>query len=311
MKVMIVDDAATNRATLEQMINEWGYEVAAAADGEHALRLLRKETRPVLLLLDWIMPGLSGLDLCAALKKEKPASQIYIILLTVKNGKDDITLGLDADADDYLTRPVTPALLRCRLAIGRRILEYQHALDALSRELQAKKRELNRLATLDGLTGITSRGHFNQRLDEEWRRARRDNTPLTLILIDIDLFKYFNDAYGYIAGDECLKEVARVLAASVTRAGDLVARFGGEQFAVLLPNTDKLGALVIAEAIRVAIAACGIEHKASSVHRAVTASVGTATILAPEGAHQGELIERAKKALARAKKSGRNQVVQA
>ncbi len=311
MKVMIVDDAATNRAMLEPLLNEWGYEVAAAADGEQALRALRKETRPVLLLLDWIMPGLSGIDLCATLKKEKPASQIYIILLTVKNGKDDITLGLDAGADDYLTRPVTPALLRTRLAIGRRILEYQHALEALSRELQAKNRELNRLATLDGLTGITSRGHFNERLGEEWRRAQREDTPLSLILLDLDLFKDYNDAYGHLAGDECLKEIARILAASIARAGDLAARFGGEEFVVLLPNTDNLGTLVVAEAIRVAVAARGIEHKASSVHRAVTVSVGTATISPREAARPEELVERAERALSHAKQSGRNQVIQA
>lgn len=310
MKVMIVDDEATTRAMLEPMIKEWGYEVEVAAGGGEAWRALRGENRPVLVVLDWVMPGLSGLELCARLKKEKPLSQIYIILLTAKDGQDEIVRGFEAGADDYIAKPVHPALLRSRLAVGRRILEYQHALEALSRELAAKNQELSRLGTLDGLTAIDSRGRFEARLGEEWRRALRETTPLSLILIDLDLFRAYNETYGHQAGDECLKNVARTIAATIARAGDLAARYGGEKFAVLLPNTDSLGTLVVAEAIRVAVATLGIEHKASAIHRHLTVSVGTATVVPDELTTPEALVAKAEEALFHAKQSGRNLVRQ-
>jgi diguanylate cyclase (GGDEF)-like protein len=310
MKVMIVDDEATTRAMLEPMIKEWGYEVEIAAGGGEAWRALREETRPVLVVLDWVMPGLSGLDLCARLKKEKPLSQVYIILLTAKSGKDEIVRGFEAGADDYIAKPVHPVELRSRLAVGRRILEYQHTLDTLTRELQAKNQEIGRLGALDGLTAIDSRGRFETRLGEEWRRALREETPLSLIIVDLDFFKAYNETYGHQAGDECLKKVARTLSATIARAGDLAARYGGEEFAVLLPNTDSLGTLVVAEAIRVAVATLGIEHKASSIHRHLTVSVGTATVVPDELTTPEALVAKADQALYYAKQSGRNLVRQ-
>lgn len=311
MKVMIVDDEATSRAMLEPMIKEWGYEVAVAAGGGEAWRELREETCPVVVVLDWVMPGLSGLELCARLKKEKPLSQIYIILLTAKSGQDEITRGFEAGADDYIAKPVHPALLRSRLAVGRRILEYQHTLDTLTRELQARNQELGRLGTLDGLTAIDSRARLQARLGEEWRRALREETPLSIILVDLDFFQAYNETYGHQAGDECLKKVARTISATIARAGDLAARYGGEEFAVLLPNTDSLGTLVVAEAIRVAVAALGIEHKTSSIHRHLTVSVGTATVVPDEGATPESLVAKAEEAVYQAKQSGRNLVRQA
>ncbi len=308
MKVMIVDDEAS-RAMLEPMIKEWGYEVDAAAGGE-AWRALRGEPRPLLVLLGGGISGPGGLELCARLKKEKTLSQVYIILLTAKSGQDEITRGFEAGADDYLAKPVHPALLRNRLAVGRRILEYQHTLDTLSRELAAKNQELARLGTLDGLTAIDSRGRFTARLGEEWRRALREATPLSVILVDIDFFQAYNETYGHQAGDECLKKVARTLAATIARAGDLAARYGGEEFAVLLPNTDSLGTLVVAEAIRVAVATLGIEHKASAIHRHLTVSVGTATVVPDELASPEALVAKAEEALFHAKQSGRNLVRQ-
>ncbi len=311
MKVMIVDDEATTRDILATAAKDWGYEVTAAGSGEEAWQTLRKETRPVLAVLDAAMPGLGGLELCAKIKKDKHAGPRYIVLLTGKGDQDELDRGLHAGADDYVAKPVNPALLRARLATGRRILEYQQTVDTLTHELQAKNKEFSRLATGDGLTGIAGRGHFDETLAAEWRRALRDGTKLSLVLLDIDFFKAFNDTYGHLAGDECLKKIARVLAATVARAGDLPARFGGEEFAVLLPGTDRLGSLVIAEAIRVAVAALAIDHKASAIHRHLTVSVGTATVVPDESLTAEALIAKADHALYLAKVSGRNIVKQA
>ena len=306
MKVLIIE--AKTRAKLEAMIKEWGYEVAAASAAQ-ALPALREEIRPAIVLVGGGKSG--GAELCARLKKEKAPGQRYIILITDKNGKEDITRGLEAGADDYIAKPVEPVELRSRLAIGRRILEYQQTLDNLSHELQSKTSELSRVAAIDGLTGIAGRGHFDARLAAEWRRALRESSHLSLIVLDIDFFKDYNDTYGHLAGDECLKKIAGTLSANVARAGDHVARFGGEEFAVLLPSTDKLGALVVAEAIRVAVATIAIENKASTIHRYVTVSVGTATLIPTEGQPPEAIVAAADEALYEAKQSGRNVVRQA
>ncbi len=311
MKAIIVDDEATTRDSLATLMKDWGYEVAAAGSGEEAWQALRGEPRPVLAVLAGAMPGLGGLELCARLKKERPAGQRYVILLTSAGDQDEMDRGLHAGADDYVAKPVNPAMLRARLATGRRLLECQQTLDTLTRELQVKNREFSRLAAGDGLTGIAGRGHFDEALATEWRRALRDGTRLSLLLLDIDYFKAFNDTYGHLAGDECLKKVARVLAAAVARAGDLAARYGGEEFAVLLPGTDKLGALVVAEAIRVGIAALAIDHRASAIHRHLTVSVGTATVIPDETLTPEALIAKADHAVYLAKISGRNNVKQA
>ncbi|MDT8902876.1 diguanylate cyclase domain-containing protein [Anaeroselena agilis] len=310
MKVMIVGDEATTRAMLEPTLKKWGYEVAGAAGGEQALEALRTDSRPVIVLLDLVAPGPQSHDICARLKKEKNLNKAYVILLSPENCADESIRGLEAGADDHVAKPVDPAMLRSRLAVARRILECQHTLDTLTRELQAKNQELTRLGSLDGLTGIDSRARFDARLGEEWRRALRDETPLSLIILDLDFFKAYNETYGHQAGDECLKKIALTISATIARAGDLAARHGGEEFAVLLPNTDSLGALVVAEAIRVAVATLGIEHKASSIHRCLTVSAGTATIVPDELTTPAALVAKADQALYHAKQAGRNIVRQ-
>jgi diguanylate cyclase (GGDEF)-like protein len=311
MKVLIVDAGTAARAKLERQIREWGYEVDQAAGGEEAWNAVKAESRPVLILADWKLPGFSGLELCAKLKQIKAVRQLYFILITPKGGKENIARGLEAGADDYIAKPVEDDELRSRLAIGRRILEYQHTLDNLTHELQSKNLELNKVMSLDGLTGIASRGYFEEKLAEEWRRAWREGSSLSLFLLDIDFFRAYNDTFGHSAGDEALRKVAKTLVASIGRAGDLAARYDGEVFAVILPNTDSLGALVVAEAVRVAIAALGIENKASSIHRHLTVSLGTATVIPDEQYDYQALVTRAESALQMAKAAGRNNVKQA
>jgi len=307
MKVMIVDEA-TPHTKLAPLLSEWGYETAVATSQE-AWQALQGETRPVIVILGG-KDG--GAELCATLKKEQPPGRLYIILLIGKSGgKEEIARGLEAGADDYIVKPVEPVELRNRLAIGRRILEYQHTIDNLSHELQSSNSELSRIAAIDGLTGIAGRRHFDARLAAEWRRALRDGSKLSVVIVDIDFFKDYHALYGHLAGDECLKKIARAIAATVARAGDHIARFGGEEFAVLLPNTDSLGSLVVAEAIRVAVATLAIENKASTIHRYVTVSVGTATLIPTEKLTPEALLAAAEEALYRAKQAGRNIVRQA
>jgi diguanylate cyclase (GGDEF) domain len=310
MKVLLVSEMATC-SRLEPLIRAWGYEVTATGDAEATWQAIRNESRPVLAVLDRDMPSRAGLDLCSRLKSEKALSQLYIILLTASYDGEAMSGSLDAYADDYTVKPVQAAELRARLAIGRRILEYQNILDNLSHELQDKNKELGRRGTLDGLTGIPGRPHFSERLRTEWRRALRESAHLSLILINLDFFKDYNSTYGHVAGDECLKKIARTIAAAIARPGDLAARFGGEEFAVLLPNTDKLGTLVVAESIRVAAATLAIEHKTSTIHRYLTVSIGTATVVPDEDTIPETLIAKADEALYQAKQAGRNVVKQA
>lgn len=304
MKVLIVGD---DTSLLEQQAREWGYETAEAANGQEAWLTLKDEVKPVVVLADLA----DGDRLCGRLKRESNQHQFYVILMTGTDSRDSVTRGLEAGADDFVIRPALPAELRSSLGVGRRVLECQYAVEHLTCELQAKARELARMVTLDGLTGISCRASFDERLSAEWRRALREGAPISLALFDIDFFKAYNDMYGHTAGDECLKKIAQTAAVNVGRAGDFIARFGGEEFAALLPNTDRLGTLVVAEAVRVAVATLGIEHKASPIHRYLTVSAGTATMVPAEGVTPEALIAKADVALFRAKQVGRNLVKQA
>lgn len=310
MKVIIAGTSAATGAKLEQQIRDWGYETALAAGGREALAAAAAEHRPAIVLAGPKLPDIAGPELCARLRRAKAASKLYILLLAPKDDKETLARSLESGADDYVAKAAEGEELRSRLAIGRRILEYQDALDNLSHELQAKNRELGKKQTIDGLTGIPGRRHFEEKLGEEWRRAWREGSPLSLLLLDIDAFKAYNDTYGHLAGDECLKKVASTLIASIGRAGDLAARFGGEEFAAVLPATDGLGAMVVAEAVRVAVAALDIGHRAAA-HDRVTVSVGTATVYPDGGKTANDLIILAEAALYRAKAAGRNNVKQA
>lgn len=310
MKLLIVDDEAINREWLQHNASAWGYAVETANNGLEAWEKLQSSPEPVIVLVDWVMPKMDGVELCRRLRVFQPRHLRYIIMLTVRGEAEDIAAGLDAGADDYLIKPVNLKELQSRLSVGKRVLDYQHKLENLTEELLRTNQELQRLIAIDGLTCIANRRHFEQRYEEEWRRAMRDEHQLSLIMIDIDHFKKYNDTYGHLAGDECLKKVAAVLADTAARAGDFAARYGGEEFVVLLPNTDSLGALVVAEALRSAISGLEIEHKATPL-QILTVSAGVATVEPYREAGPEVLIERADRALYQAKASGRNNVRQA
>lgn len=310
MKLLIVDDDPLMRTKLIHLLTEWDYNAVAVGNGVQAWSLLQSQTEPVIVLLDWIMPEMNGIELCKKMQDHLYRNRFYIILVTSINTKAAIVTGLNSGADDFISKPVHAGELLSRIAVGRRALEYRHALETLTEELRSANRQLQQLATRDPLTGIANRRFFDEHFDAEWRRTLRDNQPLSMILLDLDFFKQYNDAYGHLAGDNCLRKVADTLGATINQAGDLVARFGGEEFSVLLPNTDHRGAAVVAEAIRSAIFKLNIKHEPSPYHR-MTASLGTATVFPGTEAAPDGLIAMADAAMYQAKAAGRNTVKQA
>lgn len=321
MKLLIVDDDKSTRSILSEMSQQWGYEVILAADGESGWRILDIIDEPIILLVDWIMPGLDGIELCRRIKQSSKATQAHVIMVTgQKNNMEDLVTGFDAGADDFLNKPIDPRELSCRLSVGKRILTYQHELEQrnaalhettqvmenILRELNTVNAKLNALSTLDELTGVANRRGLEEYLAKEWRHAMREKEVLTLIMIDVDFFKLYNDTYGHQAGDECLKKVASVLADCVKRSADLTARYGGEEFAIVLRTTELQGARKIAESMRCNVEALAIPHAASTASSYVTVSMGIATMTPRANSMYTTLISRADNALYKAKREGRN-----
>lgn len=307
MKLLLVDDSRLNLTHLQKTVTPWGYEITTAKDGLEAWKWLQDQDEPVLALVDWVMPGMNGIELCKSLQASDHRQLRYIIMLTVRGDKEEVAIALDAGADDYITKPFHPRELQSRLQVGRRILENQYILEKMTEELIEANKKLERMVTIDGLTGIANRRHFDDRYQEEWRRAVREGTSLAVIIADIDYFKRYNDVYGHLNGDECLRQVATALASVISRGGDLIARFGGEEFAILLPNTDSVGAVVVAESLRSAINRLAIEHQGSPF-KSLTMSFGLVIGWPEQEEGPEKLLEKADKALYIAKESGRNNV---
>ena len=283
---MIVDIL---RAILEE-------DYAIHATGEPtALLALAAAEKPDIVLLDIRMPGIDGFELCRRLKSEPDTQDIPVIFVTAMNNSDDETTGLECGAIDYITKPFNPAVVKARVKNHMELKKYRDMLANLS--------------SLDGLTGIANRRCFDEHLDREWRRAARLSGPLSLVMMDIDFFKRYNDANGHLAGDECLKRVAQALAGNAQRPTDLIARYGGEEFAAILPETPLEGAVKMAEDCRADVEALAIPHSDSATSEVVTLSLGVASIIALAGASPDILIEAADRMLYKAKGAGRNRVV--
>ncbi|UJX39761.1 diguanylate cyclase [Desulfovibrio sp. JY] len=291
--VLVVDDAPSNLAILtETLRNEFAVRIATS--GPEALRLVC-DTPPDLILLDILMPEMDGYEVCRRLKADFSTRNIPIIFLTAKNEVSDETLGLALGAVDYITKPITVPIVQARVRA--------HV------ELKRRGDLLETLSMRDGLTGIPNRRRFDEYLDQAWRHAMRCNTTLSMIMADIDDFKAYNDAYGHMAGDECLRSVARALSGALRRPGDLVARFGGEEFAVVLENTDLRGALHLAESMRLAVIDIDIGHEDSRAAEVVTVSLGAATLTPKAGMTPEALVGAADRMLYAAKQAGRNRVL--
>ncbi|MBI3140911.1 MAG: diguanylate cyclase [Rhodocyclales bacterium] len=307
MKALVVEDTATGLALVCHLLERIGITPMPARDGPGGIALFEKE-RPDLILLDIILPGIDGIEVARRIRAlEKPGEWTPIIFLTARTKDEDLEQGIAAGGDDYLFKPVSEVVLAAKVRAMQRIVQMRQSLLVLTRKLDAANRELSRLSAVDGLTGVPNRRQFDEALSREWRRCLRIQQPLSLVMIDVDFFKQYNDAYGHQAGDECLVAVAETLGSRLRRPADMVARYGGEEFAAVLPETGVEGALLIAEGMRSAVQARGVLHD-TSPFGVVTASMGIATLIPqqPEGA--SAMIAAADWALYEAKRLGRNRV---
>jgi diguanylate cyclase (GGDEF)-like protein len=293
--LLIVDDQPQNIRVLNEMLKS-EYRILFATNGKDAL-ILAQEQLPDLILLDVMMPEMDGYRVCAQLKTDPRTREIPVIFVTAMDLEQNEEIGLQLGAVDYITKPLKPAITRLRVR--------NHL------ELKQHRDFYKRLSTLDGLTGIANRRRFDEVLHQEWRRALRAQSPLSLILLDIDFFKAYNDNYGHLAGDECLKKVAHCLLDSLQRPADLAARYGGEEFACILPETDSNGALLIAHKLQANILALDIPHAYSEVAPQITVSQGVATAqpLSDQECGTENLLGMADTLLYQAKAEGRNRVV--
>ena len=326
--ILIVDDMVDNLRLMSTMLTDQGYQVRCVINGQMALTVVRAAP-PDLILLDINMPQMNGYEVCRQLKADDLTNRIPVIFVSAVDEVLDRVKAFEVGGIDYITKPFhleeLLARVRNQLSIGNLLKMFQEQNEFLAKEILDRRRaekelrkandqlarlneELARLVSLDGLTQVANRRHFDTYLDQEWRRLAREQLPLTIIMGDVDYFKAYNDTYGHLAGDDCLRKVAQTLAQTVKRAADLVARYGGEEFVVMLPNTDVEGGLQVAEAMRQAVEHLNIPHTESDHAGIVTISFGLATTTPDIIYSANVLISQADKALYQAKARGRNQV---
>jgi len=297
MKALVADDSPISRRMLEAALTKEGFDVLPAVDGAEALRVLDQEDCPRLVILDWIMPQVDGLQVCRQIRQKPREPYIYLILVTAKGEQKEIIEGLESGADDYMTKPFDINELRARVRSGKRILELEEQL--------VSARELLRIqATHDSLTGLLNRGAVLVVLEREIARAARQGSPVAVISMDVDHFKQINDTYGHQTGDAVLKEVAQRMQVSL-RAYDAIGRFGGEEFLVVLPGCDAAVATKVAERILHRVSAESVSSSSGPI--SVTISLGVAST-APEPMPSSQLLRAADEALYAAKRNGRNRV---
>jgi len=322
MSVLIVDDSPVTRASMQDLLQAHGYpHVLTAASAAEGLELLEAslglDGRPgvEVILLDVRLSGTDGLDACRRIKADPRLADVPVLIMTA--GPDDELLrqAFDAGAVDFLAKPLHAVELLARLRSALKLKqeldhckEQTRQLEEVTEQLRRVNGELERLSVRDELTGVGNRRFFNLILEREWGRSARDVLPLSLILMDLDYFKAYNDCYGHQQGDACLRRVATRVDELLQRSGDYLARYGGEEFAVLLPHTGTGGVLTVAERIRGEVEKLGIEHAAAPSGRCVTLSLGVATLVPERHAPPAALVAAADAALYQAKRDGRNRV---
>ena len=290
--ILVVDDIPANIELLAQLLEE--YDVLAATNGRDALELARSEM-PDLILLDVMMPEMDGYAVCRQLKADPVTNKIPIIFVTALKDEANEQRGLQLGAIDYITKPYSEAIILARV---RNHLALKRSTDML--ELQS---------LMDGLTGTANRRRFDAYLEQEWRRGVRSRRSLGLLMLDVDFFKQYNDHFGHLAGDDCLRHVACVISETVYRAADLTARYGGEEFACVLPETDAQGAVEVGRRIVRAIDDLHMPHPRSGIAGHVTISCGAAALIPEANLRSVALVDLADRKLYQAKQQGRNRVV--
>ena len=309
MKILVIEDSKSSLKLLCDYIHKMYFQPLAAGTGNQGIDLFLKE-RPDLVLLDIIMPDIDGFEVARQIRQmETPGEWTPIIFLSSLNKDQDIERGIAAGGDDYLLKPVSEVVLGAKIRAMQRILQMRQSLVVLTRKLDTANQELKRLTSLDGLTGIANRRHFDAVLLREWRRAMRLGEELSIIMADIDFFKQYNDTFGHQNGDECLRQIAQTLSLTTDRGGDLLARYGGEEFVAVLPGTSLGGASFVAEQMREAVSALNIAHPGTPCGH-ITASFGVASAIAMPETDPQDLVGAADLALYKAKHHGRNRVCQ-
>ena len=293
MDVLIVDDDPITRLALCAALEEWGLNPVVAENGNRALELLEQDNPPHLLILDWSMPGISGPELCKILRARDDGQFFYILMLTGKEGNEAVIEAMEAGADDFLSKPFDHRVLKVRIAAGSRIVRLEQTL--------------NQLASRDSLTQCWNRRMIDELFDSTLAEARRKETPLCVMMVDIDHFKAINDTYGHAIGDSALQHMVAILNQNL-REYDQVGRYGGEEFIVVLPTTDRDSAWGIAERVRSAL-----EYQPTILKDgreiSMTVSIGLALFDPQRDPDRRSLMERADQALYKAKRSGRNRII--
>jgi two-component system cell cycle response regulator len=298
VKILIADDSIVSRHLLEATLRRWGYEVLVACDGAEALELLERNDAPSLIILDWMMPGMTGVEVCRRIRQRSSEPYTYILLLTSKSQKEDLIEGMEAGADDYVTKPFDQNELQVRLRAGTRLVDLQSQL------LKARE-ELREQATRDFLTRLWNRSSILTELGRELARLEREARPMGVVIVDLDHFKNINDTYGHLAGDAVLREAARRMQGGI-RQYDSIGRYGGEEFLILFPGCGEDESYAQADRLRKQLAQTEMSVNDSKLR--ITASFGVTVAQPGEIYTQEILIRRADEALYFAKKSGRNRV---
>lgn len=324
--ILVVDDDRLMRKLLRQAMEQEGYQVIEARNGEECLEVYQRQN-PDIVLLNIVMPVMDGITCCRELQSLSQKSiteendrysestlldrtekilaaleRTPILMITGLDDANSIDRAFQVGAVDYITKPINWAVLRQRV---RSLIERAN----LYQQLQVASRNLQRLALIDELTQLSNRRHFDEYLQRQWGIMVRGKRPLSLIMCDLDFFKLYNDRYGHQAGDSCLRTVAAAIASQAKRPGDLVARYGGEEIVILLPDTSSYGAASLAQTIRETVKALNIEHLASPISARLTLSLGVACLIPKIDGSPAKLIEAADLALYEAKKTGRDRAI--
>lgn len=304
--VLVVEDQSSVRAALLAELRHANVHVIHEADSAELALQQFVQHRPDLVLLDIRLPGKDGYWIAQQMREAEPGGWTPIIFLSGLDNEVDVWRAIEAGGDDYIVKPVKPIVLVAKLRAMRRLLDMRRRLVALTNELHVANQQLNAIVEIDALTGLVNRRGFDRVLHNEIIAARREGTPLTLMLCDLDHFKRLNDAAGHVQGDHCLKEVGRLLRDVCVRPRDVAARYGGEEFALILPNTPRSGAMTFARALGRVLETRALPHPDSPVGPVLTLSGGITTCLPDAGTSAEAMVMRADQALYAAKEQGRN-----